>query len=213
MFLFATTAANAEIVAIPSPEVMVTESSIVAICTLHRVDSTWRIDVIERLKGAASQNDDVEVRSPYSDMAFSIETMATVVGDARFLFIGRLDAAGKAVAGYGMLSWWPQGDVQKNLLPAHDLAGCVNFAKTTLGIPPTSSDTPNSSDKAPVSGMPPPAPRGSTEPQAQEVSSQNDNKNAARYNGHPTRLVGALVVLLATAILVAFFCRSHRRPS
>jgi hypothetical protein len=133
MTLFHAFALGEDII-VPSPEVMLSESDLIATGSLKQYQTGWELIVQESFKGTHKPGDRIRLESQFSPMSFSFDGLAKMVGNDVFLFVGKYDEkAHVARPSYGNCSAWPQGTMEV-LLPQRTLADVLSFAKKSLGV-------------------------------------------------------------------------------
>ena len=119
---------------VPSPEIMLSSSEIVAVAKLSNQNGVWIVTLGEVIKGDVREGEKLVMYSPPHSFSMSMDALAREVNQDGFLFVGRLQPmTGKLLPKYGLSSFWPQG-IRNDRLHQLTLDEVVTFAKANLGI-------------------------------------------------------------------------------
>ena len=199
---------------VPPPKTMLERSDLVAIARMSKSDGDWILTVADTLKGTPKAGARIEMSSEFPPNLFDFEGAYGLVRGEPFLFVGILDpVTGTARPRFGVVSFWPQGDVLGKVLPVHSLGECVDFAKENLGAPcpqPPADPAPPTGATIPITENPDAHPVTVAE-QTTFDEKQIDQEPSDSPNGHGLR--GALIVGAAAAlgIMAAIFHRRARK--
>ena len=210
------TTAEAFDLVVPGPEEMLTEANLVAVAHISKTTPYLELEVDEILKGDLHAGDRRSISSSFPPMAFSLQSFGNLIGNERFLFVGRFSSEeGVVYPSFGFGSAWPQGDMKKRILPTHSLEECVRFAREKLtaselrqiGAPPRGHQ--RNGESSPKRGSEYQIGVNDGSPHVREPQSSG-NSNSGRDEGSLWRVLGVGATLGIATMFLLFLIQRRR---